>query len=127
MIPYGRQYIDQNDKNAVLEVLDSDFLTTGPKVREFEKALCEYTGAKYAVVVSNGTAALHIASLILLNPGDLVITTPNSFLATSNSILYAGAKPIFVDINEDGNINLDEVIKLLEKNPKNKSRISGTF
>ncbi|WP_456489398.1 UDP-4-amino-4,6-dideoxy-N-acetyl-beta-L-altrosamine transaminase [Caminibacter pacificus] len=120
-IPYGRQYIDQNDKNAVLEVLDSDFLTTGPKVRELEKALCEYTGAKYAVVVSNGTAALHIASLILLNPGDLVITTPNSFLATSNSILYAGAKPIFVDINEDGNINLDEVIKLLEKNPKIKA------
>ena len=120
-IPYGRQFIDDDDKKAVLEVLDSDFLTTGPKVKEFEEALCKYTSAKYAVAVSNGTAALHIASLILLNPGDLVITTPNSFLATSNSILYAGAKPIFVDINEDGNINLDNVIKLLEKNPEIKA------
>ena len=120
-IPYGKQLIDENDKKAVLEVLESDFLTTGPKVKEFEEALCKYTGAKYAVAVSNGTAALHIASLILLNPEDLVITTPNSFLATSNSILYAGAKPIFVDINEDGNINLDNVIKLLEKNPEIKA------
>jgi len=114
-IPYGKQYIDENDKKAVLEVLDSDFLTTGPKVREFEKALCNYTGVKYAVAVSNGTAALHIASLILLSPGDLVITTPNSFLATANSILYASAKPIFVDIKENGNINLDKCIEILHK------------
>ena len=114
-IPYGKQTIDEDDKKAVVEVLDSDFLTTGPKIEEFEKALCKYTGAKYAVVVSNGTAALHISSLILLNKGDLVLTTPNSFLATSNSILYAKAKPIFVDIKEDGNINLDKCIEILEK------------
>lgn len=115
MIPYSRQFIDEEDKRAVLEVLESDFLTTGPKVKEFENALCEYTGAKYAVAVSNGTAALHIASLILLNKGDLVLTTPNSFVATSNSILYAGAIPLFVDIKEDGNIDLDKCIGIIEK------------
>ena len=108
-IPYGKQTIEEEDIKAVEEVLRSDFLTTGPKVKEFEKALCNYTGAKYAVAVSSGTAALHIASLILLEPGDLVLTTPNSFLATSNSILYAGAKPVFVDIKDDGNIDLDNV------------------
>ncbi len=116
MIPYGKQTIDENDKKAVIEVLESDFLTTGPKVEEFESALCKYTGAKYAVAVSNGTAALHISSLILLEKGDLVLTTPNSFLATSNSILYADAKLLFVDIKEDGNIDLDKCIEILEKN-----------
>ncbi|GAB6045674.1 UDP-4-amino-4,6-dideoxy-N-acetyl-beta-L-altrosami ne transaminase [Caminibacter profundus] len=115
MIPYGKQYIDETDKKAVLEVLENDFLTTGPNVKEFEEELCKYTGAKYAVAVSNGTAALHIASLILLEKGDLVLTTPNSFLATSNSILYAGAKPIFVDIKKNGNIDLDKCIEILEK------------
>ena len=116
IIPYGKQTIDENDKKAVIEVLDSDYLTTGPKVEEFENSLCKYTGAKYAVAVSNGTAALHISSLILLEKSDLVLTTPNSFLATSNSILYVGAKPIFVDIKEDGNIDLDKCIEILEKN-----------
>jgi len=114
-IPYGKQTIQEDDINAVIEVLESDYLTTGPKVEEFEKALCKYTGAKYAVSVSNGTAALHISSLILLEKGDLVLTTPNSFVATSNSILYAGAKPIFVDIKEDGNIDLDKCIEILEQ------------
>jgi len=83
-IPYSKQFIDENDIKAVEEILKSDYLTTGPKVREFEKALCEYTGAKYCVAVSNGTAALHLSSLILLKNQDLVLTTPNSFLATSN-------------------------------------------
>jgi dTDP-4-amino-4,6-dideoxygalactose transaminase len=114
-IPYGRQYIDQNDKNAVLEVLDSDFLTTGPKVREFEKALAKKLGFKYVVAVSSGTAALHLASRVLLNVGDRVITTPNSFLATSNSILYVGAKPVFVDIEKNGLINLELVEEELKK------------
>ena len=114
IIPYGKQTIEKDDINAVIKVLESDYLTTGPKVEEFEKSLCEYTGAKYAVAVSNGTAALHISSLILLKKGDLVLTTPNSFLATSNSILYTEAKPIFVDIKEDGNINLDKCIEILE-------------
>ena len=116
-IPYGKQFLDQNDINVVVKTLHSDFLTTGPKVKEFEEALCDYTGAKYAVVVANGTAALHLASLALLKKGDLVLTTPNSFLATSNAILYAKAKPIFVDICEDGNIDLELCEKELVKNP----------
>ena len=126
-IPYGKQTIEEEDIKAVEEVLRNDFLTTGPKVKEFEKALCDYTGAKYAVAVSSGTAALHLAALILLNPQDLVLTTPNSFLATSNSILYAGAKPIFVDIKEDGNIDLDKCIELLEKNKNIKALFGVHF
>jgi len=109
MIPYGRQFIDENDINAAVETLKSNFLTTGPKVREFEEALAKKLGFKYTVAVSSGTAALHLASRVLLNVGDRVVTTPNSFLATSNSILYVGAKPVFVDIEENGLINLDLV------------------
>ena len=105
-IPYGKQFIQQDDIDAVVETLQSDFLTTGPKVKEFEDALSSYCGARYVVAVSNGTAALHLASLVLLNKGDKVLTTVNSFLATSNSILYVDAKPIFVDIAQDGNIDL---------------------
>lgn len=114
-IPYGKQTIDEEDILSVVEVLKSDFLTTGPKVKEFEESLAKYCGAKYCVSVSNGTAALHLASLILLNEGDKVLTTPNSFLATSNSILYSKAKPIFVDISEDGNIDLDICEEYLKK------------
>jgi len=114
-IPYGKQSIDEDDIKAVVEVLRSDFLTTGPKVEEFEKALANYCGSKYAVAVSNGTAALHLASLSLLKSGDKVLTTPNTFLATANSILYANAKPVFIDIQEDGNINLDLCEEALKK------------
>lgn len=114
-IPYGKQSIDEDDINSVVEVLKSDFLTTGPKIKEFEEELCRYTNAKYCVAVANGTAALHLASLVLLNKGDKVITTPNSFVATSNSILYVEAKPIFVDIQEDGNIDLDLCEEELKK------------
>jgi len=106
-IPYAKQSIEQSDIDAVVDTLKSDYLTTGPKVKEFEEALSHYCGAKYVVAVSNGTAALHLASLVLLEKGDKVLTTPNSFLATSNSILYAQAKPVFVDIAQDGNIDLD--------------------
>ncbi len=120
-IPYGRQTINQDDVNAVSEVITAPLMTTGPKTKEFEEALCSYTGVKYAVAVSNGTAALHLASLALLKEGDEVLTTPNSFLATSNSILYANAKPIFVDIKEDGNIDLDLCEKELKKNPQIKA------
>lgn len=122
-IPYGKQSIDEDDINAVVEVLKSDFLTTGPKIKEFEKELCKYTNAKYCVTVANGTAALHLASLVLLSKGDKVITTPNSFLATSNSILYVEAKPIFVDIKEDGNIDLD----LCEEELKKDSSIKAIY
>ena len=106
-IPYGKQSINQEDVDAVVQTLQSDFLTTGPKVKAFENTLCELTGAQYCVSVSNGTAALHLASLVLLKENDKVLTTPNSFLATSNAILYAKAQPIFVDIDETGNIDLD--------------------
>ncbi|MGJ0302739.1 UDP-4-amino-4,6-dideoxy-N-acetyl-beta-L-altrosamine transaminase [Aliarcobacter cryaerophilus] len=122
-IPYGKQSIDEDDINSVVEVLKSDFLTTGPKIKEFEDELCNYTNAKYCVAVANGTAALHLASLVLLNKGDKVITTPNSFVATSNSILYVEAKPIFVDIKEDGNIDLD----LCEEELKKDSSIKAIY
>jgi len=122
-INYGKQWIEQDDIDAVVEVLKSDYLTTGPKVKEFEDAIVNYTGAKYCVAVSNGTAALHLASLVLLNKDDKVLTTPNSFLATSNSILYAGAKPVFVDICNDGNIDLD----LCEKELKKDSSIKAIY
>lgn len=115
-IPYGKQSIDQSDIDAVVETLQSNFLTTGPKVKEFENAITQYCGAKYCVAVTNGTAALHLASLVLLNKNDKVLTTPNSFLATSNAILYVGAKPIFVDIAKDGNIDLDLCIEYLKNN-----------
>ena len=106
-IPYGKQLLDQNDIDAVINTLHSDYLTTGPKVQEFEKALADYCGADYCLVLANGTAALHLASLVLLSKGDKVLTTPNSFLATSNAILYANAKPVFIDITKEGNIDLD--------------------
>ncbi len=122
-IPYGKQSIDKDDIESVVETLNSDFLTTGPKVKEFEEAIASYCVAKYCVVVANGTGALHLASLALLKRGDRVITTPNSFLATSNSILYVGAEPIFVDITNDGNIDLD----LCEEELKKDSAIKAIY
>ena len=115
-IPYSKQNISKDDIDSIIEVLESDYLTTGPKIKEFEEAICDYTSAKYCLVVSNGTAALHIASLAFLEKNEKVLTTPNSFLATSNGILYANAKPIFVDIASDGNIDLDLCEKILEEN-----------
>jgi len=120
-IPYGKQYIDENDILEVVNTLKSDYLTTGPIIKQFEEAIASYCEAKYCVVVANGTAALHIASLCLLEKEDKVLTTPNSFLATSNSILYAQAKPIFVDICSDGNIDLDLCEKKLKDDPKIKA------
>lgn len=101
-ISYGRHYIDDNDIQAVADVLKSDYITCGPKVGELEKKLCQVTGAKYAVAVSNGTAALHLACLAIdLGPGDELITTPITFAASANCALYCGAKPIFADINPE--------------------------
>ena len=94
-ISYGRQYIDQDDIDAVSDTLQSDFLTQGPKVEGFEDAISQYCGAKYTVAVANATAGLHLAALALLDKGDKVLTSPNSFLATSNAIIYAQAQPIF--------------------------------
>lgn len=126
-IPYGKQLIEQDDIDRVVETLQSDYLTTGPKVKEFEEALSRYCGAKYSVALSNGTAALHLASLALLQKGDKAITTPNSFLATANAILYAGAKPVFVDIAVDGNIDLDLCEEELKKDPTIKAIYAVAF
>lgn len=99
-IPYGKQYIDEEDIQAVVEVLRSDYITTGPKIEELENLIAECTGAKYAVVVSNGTAALHAACFAAgIGPGDEVITTPMTFAASANCILYMGADPVFADID----------------------------
>ena len=110
---YGHQYIDDADIDAVTEVLKSDFLTCGPKIEEVEKKLCEITGAKYAVVVSNGTAALHLACMAAgISEGDEVITTPITFAASANCALYCGGRPVFADINPDTyNISPEEIEK----------------
>ena len=100
MIPYGKQDISATDIAAVNAVLSSDFLTQGPKVAEFEQALCAYTGARYCLVVASGTAALHLAVAAMELPeGSEGITTPNTFAATANSMAYCGIKPVFADID----------------------------
>jgi len=100
MISYGKQSIDQSDIDAVVEVLKGDWLTQGPAVETFENDLKSYFGVKHCCAVSNGTAALHLTGLALgWHPGDVIITTPITFLATANCIVYAGATPDFVDID----------------------------
>jgi len=115
IIPYGKHYIDEDDIQSVVDVLRHGMLTQGPKVAEFENKIANYVGAKYAVAVANGTAALHLACMVLeLGEGDEVITSPNTFVATSNSILYVGAKPVFVDIdNQTLNIDIDQIEKAI--------------
>lgn len=110
-IPYGTQDIGKEEIDEVISVLKSDFLSTGPKIKEFENKFANYVGSKYAVAVSSGTAALHCACLAAgIKEGDEVITTPFTFVATSNSILYRGASPVFVDINKDTfNINENNI------------------
>ena len=101
-LPYGRQSVDEADIQAVVEVLRSDWLTTGPKVCEFEEAFAARVGAAYAVSVSSGTAALHAAAFAAgLKPGDEAITTPLTFAATANCVLYQGATPVFADVSRD--------------------------
>lgn len=119
-LPYGHQWIDKDDIQAVVEVLKSDWITQGPKIKEFEKAVAEYVGAKYAVAVSSGTAALHAACFAAgIGLGDEVITTPITFAASSNCVLYMGGKPIFADIKED-TYNIDP--KEIEKKITNKTK-----
>ncbi len=112
-IYYGHQCIEDDDIEAVVRVLKSDTLTCGPAITSLERALCELTGAKYCVAVSNGTAALHIACLAAgIGHGDEVITTPMTFAASANCALYCGARPVFADINPDTyNIDPDEIEK----------------
>lgn len=119
-IPYGRQSISEEDIQAVEEVLRSDFLTTGPKIEEFEQSVCDYTGAKYAVAIANGTAALHAACFAAgIGEGDEVITTPITFAASSNCVLYCGGTPVFADIKPD-TYNIDP--KDIERKITDKTR-----
>ena len=119
-IGYGHQYIDDADIQAVVDVLKSDYLTCGPKIEEAEKKLCEITGAKHAVLIANGTAALHAAAFAAgVGPGDEVITTPITFAASANCALYMGARPVFADINpETYNIDPDSIEKCITDKTK---------
>ncbi len=120
IIPYGRQLIDEEDIQAVVDILKSDFITTGPKISEFETAICKATGAKYSVAVSNGTAALHAACFAAgLGEGDEVITSPMTFAASANCVLYMGATPVFADIDKNTyNISPDEIRKKITNKTK---------
>ena len=119
-IPYGRQNITQEDINAVVETLQSDFLTQGPKVAEFEEKFAAYIGAKYAVAVANGTAALHLCALALgVNENSRVITTPITFAASANCVRYCGGQVEFADIDpETGLLDIEKVRQKLQSQPK---------
>jgi UDP-4-amino-4,6-dideoxy-N-acetyl-beta-L-altrosamine transaminase len=121
MIPYGRQDINQADIDAVTEILKSDFLTQGPTIVNFEKAVAEYCSAKYAVAVNSATSALHIACMALdLGPGDWLWTSPNTFVATSNGALYCNANVDFVDIDPNTyNISIEALKDKLESAKRN--------
>ncbi|KZE82835.1 UDP-4-amino-4,6-dideoxy-N-acetyl-beta-L-altrosamine transaminase [Myroides marinus] len=120
VIPYGRQNITQEDIQTVIDTLQGDYLTQGPKIKEFEDKFAEYIGAKYAVAVANGTAALHLAALALeVKPGQKVITTPITFAASANCIQYCGGEVVFGDITPDTYLlEIDSVRRLLESSPK---------
>ena len=117
---YGHQSVDETDIRAVVDVLRGDYMTCGPNVRAFEKSICDYTGAKYCVAVSNGTAALHIAALAAgIGPGDEAITPPITFLSSANCICFVGGKPVFADIDpETANIDPDEIEKHITEKTK---------
>ena len=119
-IPYGKQDIQQSDIDAVVKVLKSDFLTQGPTVKRFEEEFADYVGVKYAVAVSNGTAALHLNTLALdVTTGDKVITSPITFAATANCVRYCGGEVVFSDIDPDTYLlDIDKVRILLESAPK---------
>lgn len=119
-LPYGTQSLDQEEIDEVIDSLKSDWITTGPKMRLFENKFKNYIGSKYAVAVNSGTAALHIAtSAIDVNPGDEVIATPLTFVASANCIVYRGGKPVFADIKKDTyNINPEEIEKKITSKTK---------
>jgi len=119
IIPYGKQQITADDISAVVEALHADFLTQGPKIAQFENAFAAYVGAKYAVAVANGTAALHLCTLALdVKPGQKVITTPITFAASANCVRYCGGEVVFADIDpETYLLDYNSVEKLLEASP----------
>jgi perosamine synthetase len=115
MIPYGRQRLDAQDVEAVLRALQSDYLTTGPLIERFEEAFAARVGASHAVAVSSATAALHLLMLAMdLQPGDAVITSPNTFLSTANAVAFVGATPVFADTNAAGNLDVESMIGQVE-------------
>ena len=118
-IPYGHQNITEEDIQTVIETLRSDYLTQGPKIKEFESAFAHYVGAKYAVAVNNATAALHIGATALgVKPGDKVIVTPITFASSANCIRFCGGEVVFCDIDKDSyTIDIDKVAKLLKDAP----------
>lgn len=120
-IPYGRHHITEEDIQAVINVLHSSNLTQGPKIGELEKAFAEYVGVKYAVAVSNGTAALHLSAMALnVKPGDKVITTPITFVASANCVRYCGGEVVFADIDpETFLLDIRKVKELLASSPPN--------
>ncbi|WP_293302815.1 UDP-4-amino-4,6-dideoxy-N-acetyl-beta-L-altrosamine transaminase [Pedobacter sp. UBA4863] len=120
MIPYGKQNITQQDIDEVINALKSDYLTQGPKIKEFENAFASYVGSKYALAVANGTAALHLCTLALqVQPGDKVITTPITFAASANCVKYCGGEVVFADINpETYLLDIVKVKELLLSSPK---------
>lgn len=126
-LPYGRQSIEEADIAAVVATLRSDWLTTGPKVDEFEHAFAAYVGAKHAIAFSNGTAALHGACFAAgLSPGDEAITTPMTFCATSNAVLYQGARPVFADVRPD-TLNLDPALTAAKITPRTRAILPVDF
>ncbi|MDA0940102.1 MAG: UDP-4-amino-4,6-dideoxy-N-acetyl-beta-L-altrosamine transaminase [Bacteroidetes bacterium] len=120
VIPYGRQDITEADIDAVVKVLKSDYLTQGPVIEQFETSFAEYVGAKYAVAVSNGTAALHLCAMAMnLKPGQKVITSPITFAATANCIRYCGGEVVFADIDPNTYLlDLEQVKRLVESEPR---------
>lgn len=120
IIPYGRQHITQEDILAVNDVLTSDYLTQGPKIAEFESRFADYVGAKFAVALSNGTAALHLCTLALgVKENQKVITSPITFAASANCVRYCGGEVVFADIDRDTYlIDIESVRRLLEESPK---------
>jgi len=122
IIPYGRQDITQEDINAVIDVLKSDFITQGPTVKNFEEAVANFVGAKHGISTNSATSSLHIACLALgLSEGDYLWTVPNTFVASANCALYVGAEIDFVDINESTwNIDLEKLEQKLKEAEKNK-------
>jgi len=126
-IYYGRQCIEQDDVDAVIQTLTSDYITCGPRVKEMEETICKVTGAKYAVAVCNGTAALHLSAMAAgFGPGDEVIVSPITFAASANCVLYCGATPVFADIdNETYNIDPACIRKLIT--PKTKGIVAVDF
>lgn len=120
IIPYGRQDIQQSDIEAVIEALKADYLTQGPRIKQFEDEFAQYVGAKYAIAVANGTAALHLNALALgVKKGDKVITTPITFAASANCVQYCGGEVVFADIDpETYLLDINKVRELLEASPK---------